>query len=405
MKNMKLKQKKGGYVLISVLIIMMILLTMMYFFSDALFSELAIANNQKSATVSFHLAEAGAQEAVWRIQNDSTTRNTFLNTASGLTTFSHNNFMTNGSYTVNIQNISKGAATISVTGLYQSGIKQAQRRILVNVYQAITGAYSYDAGLFVGGPGSGDIYLHNLTVNFGSDYDKGGISGGGNIDIGNATLNLTKDLLANGTITTKNSNINLPPDIPPVPPDTEGVPGGIQQSDYPTNFDLPGIDIESFKTLAQVQNQYYTSAQFATLLKTKNTFTGVVYVSGSGGIDLKKDHLVINGLLVSEGSISIDNDTLTIKHNPAPSGLITLANFNVNNATVNIEGLVYVSNLAASANNANITVTGAILAHDFSANNIDLTINLKKDWVNETFAAGGNSGSAVIKTQHWEEEY
>lgn len=409
LKNIMSEESKQpkGYVLISVMIILTVMVTMMYFFSDALFSEQAIANNQKSATVGFHLAEAGVQEAIWRIQNDTTTRNIFLNSTTGLTTVSHSNFMTNGSYTTQIQNTAKGAATISVTGLYQTGLKQAQRRITLNVIQATsTGTYDQDAGLFVGGPNPGDIYMHNMNVSFGGSYDRAGISGGGDIDISNASVSVTKDILANGDITTKNSSVSLPPAVLPVPP---GFPGGVQEDHYATDFVMPGIDISSsdpgsYKSLAQAQNQYYTSAQFATLLNTKTTFSGVVYVAGSGGVTIKNKNLTINGALVSEGSISVTNANVDINHDPAPSGLITLGSFNVTNANINIEGLVYVGVQAAAATNASITVTGAILTHDFSGNNCNLTINFKKDWVNETLA-GGSTVTPVIKMEHWEEEY
>lgn len=396
-----------GYVLVSVIVIMAVLVAMMFFFSDALFSEQAISSNQKSATICFHLAEAGVQEAVWRIQNETSTRSAFLNNSSGTLHFpAHTNtLIPNGSYEFDITNTDKAVATITATGHFGSALKRSQRRIIVTVYQATVDAYTEDAGLFVGGPDAGDLYLNNLNLTFGADYDRGGIGGGGDIYIGNSTITLTKDLLANGTITTQNSTINLPAAVPPVPPDTVGIPAGEQQSNYPTTFSLPGIDMGVLQDLAKAQNQYYSSSEFATLIKTKTTFTGVVYVAGSGGIDLSKNHLVINGILASEGSISITNDTLTINHTSAGSGLITIGNFNVNNATVNIEGLVYVGNLAASANNVVITITGGILSHEFSATNITLTINFKKDWINEALAVSGSEDSTVIKTKHWEEEY
>lgn len=398
-------RKPKGYVLISVIVIMAVLISMMFFFADALFSEQAITQNQKSATTCFHLAEAGVQEAVWRIQNDSTTRNTFLNTTNGITNFSHNNaLLTNGSYEVSIQNTAKGAATISVTGQYQTGIKLAKRRITLNVIQANdANPYEYDAAIMVGGPNPGNIYIHNMNMTFGEDYDRAGIYGGANIDIGNANVSVTKDILANGTITEKNSNVNLPP---PILPDFTG---GVKQSNYNPDFVLPGIDVSSssstsYKSQAQAENHYYTSSEFATLLNSQTTFTGIIYVAGTGGITIKNKNVTINGLLVSEGSVSITNATFSINHSDGPSGLITLGNFNVNNAQIDIEGLVYVGVQSSSSNNANVSITGAILAHDFYGNNANLTLNFKKDWVNEVIA-GGSTETPVIQMQHWEEEY
>jgi hypothetical protein len=76
----------------------------------------------------------------------------------------------------------------------------------------------------------------------------------------------------------------------------------------------------------------------------------------------------------------------------------------VTNATINIEGLVYVGVQSSASVNANITVTGAILTHDFYGNNCNLTLNFNKDWVNETLA-GGSTQTPVIRMEHWEEEY
>jgi len=401
-------KNENGYALVSVVVIMTVLMAILFYLADALFSEMAISRNQKSATVSFHLAEGGVQEAIWRIQNDATTRNTFLNTTNGLTNFSHNpGPIANSSYTVAIQNTAKAAATISVTGFYQIGGKQAQRRITLNVIQATaTGTYDYDAGLFVGGPNPGDVYIHNMTVSFGSGYDRAGIMSGGDIDIGNATVSVRKDILANGDIDVHNATVNLPPPVPPVPP---GFPGGVQQENYPTDFLLPGIDVNgsgpnSYKSLAQAQGHYYTSAQFKTLLKSQSTFNGIYYGSGSGGVTIKNKNVTFNGALVSEGSISFTNANVDVNHTSGPSGLITLANLNITNVNINVEGLIYVGVQSAASTNANITVTGAILTHDFYGNNANLTINFNKEWVNEALQ-GGATQTPVIQMQHWEEEY
>jgi len=388
---------KKGYILISVLVIMTVMLIITYFLADALFSETSIARNQKASTLSFHLAEAGTQEAIWRIQNDANARTTFLNTTNGVTTFSHNPaLINNGAYNVTVQNTAKGAATITATGLYSFGLKQAQRVITLNVTQTnnvVT--YDYDAALLVGGPNSGNIYLHNLNLNYGAGYDPSSIASGGTIDIGNANVNVNRDILANGAITAHNSTVHY---------------GGTEQQNYPTAFIIPGIDVNSnaptsYKSQAIAQGHYYTSAQFATLINSQTTLTGIYYVAGAGGITIKNKNITVNGLLISEGNVTITNANVTINHNPGPSGLLTLGSLSVTNANLAIQGLTYVGVQAAASVNANITITGALLAHDFSANNINLTLNFKKDWVNETLSGGGTAGTPVIHFQHWEEEY
>src|SRR3972149_7735177 len=149
----KIKEKKQAYVLISVLVIMMVMLAIAYTLADVLFSEMAIARNQKAASASFHLAEAGVQEAVWRIQYEPIARDKFLNTLDGETIFSHDPaLLSGGSYDVLITNTAKGTATITSTGLYAIGIKTAQRKIKVSVTKATTPPpYDYDAAIFTGG--------------------------------------------------------------------------------------------------------------------------------------------------------------------------------------------------------------------------------------------------------------
>lgn len=394
MKN--IRNEKKGYILISVLVIMMVLLSITYYLADVLFSENAIASNQKGATVAFYLSEAGISDAVWQIQNNPTTQNTFLNTSNGQTIIPEKTLLSKGTYNVTIQNTDKGSATITSIGLYKMGLKTAQRKVTLNVVQSGTAsAYSYDDAILVGGPNPGNIYLNNMTLSYDSGYDPASIASAGNIEIGNANISVNQDILSNQSITVKNSTVNQ---------------GGTQQQNYPTPFITPGVDINSsnaasYKSQAIAQGHYYTSAQFSTLLNSQTTFNGIIYVAGSGGVTIKNKNVTFNGALVSEGSVTINNANVNIFHNPGPSGLLTLGSLNVNNANVHIEGLTYTGVLAAASNNADITVIGAIIAHDFSGNNCNIKLNFKKDWVNETLNGGGNYGTPVIRFNHWEEEY
>ncbi|AKM82067.1 TPA: hypothetical protein DD449_03135 [Candidatus Berkelbacteria bacterium] len=385
-----------GFVLVSVLVIMSVLLVIAYYLADVLYSEYSIARNQRSASIALNLAEAGTQEAIWRIQNDSSARDTFLNSLDGQTIIPAKNLTTGGSYTVTIQNIAKATATITSTGYDKLGTKTAQRKITLNVTQSNKPTtYPYEAALLVGGPSSGNIYLHNMTLNYDDGYDPASIASAGNINIGNATIHVSQDILANKSIAVQNSTVDQ---------------GGTQQQNYSTPFEMPGIDFNSdspssYKSLAIAQGHYYTSDQFNNLLEVQTTFNGIFYVAGAGGVTIKNKSITFNGALISEGSVNVTNANLNIFHNPAPSGLLTLSNFNVTNANIHIEGLLYVGVLSAASNNANITIIGAVLAHDFSGNNCNITLNFKKDWVNETLSGGGVQGTPVIKFQHWEEEY
>jgi hypothetical protein len=151
MKIEKTCLKAKGYILISVLIIMIIMMTLVYILSDALFSEMAIAGNQKTAVLTLNLAEAGIEEAIWRVQNDfdaDGARAKFLSGVEGTAThFGHDQaLLVGGSYEVDIQYTAKSEATITSTALLSLGSKQAQRKIIVKIAQASTlpTAYSSD---------------------------------------------------------------------------------------------------------------------------------------------------------------------------------------------------------------------------------------------------------------------
>ncbi len=422
MKMLKfpIKRKRRGYTLLIVMILMMLLLAVVYYYSEGQFTELIIARNNKGADVAFSLAEGGVQEAIYRIQYDPATRTNFLTTNNGVTNFSHSNgLINNGSYTVAIQNTAQAAATITATGSYQMGTRTSQRKITLNVIQATQPPpYNYDASLLVGGPNPGDINLNNATINYDNGYDPSSLIGGGNITANNVSINMTKDIISDKTINVNNVTVTAGGNILA----SQSIKtnnavmnyGGQMTPNYPNQtYSLPAVDItsdcsvdlNSYKCLAQTQGHYYTSAQFAQLIKPKNTtLTGIYYVAGSGGVTLNNQNLTITGALVSEGTVSANNASLTIKNNNGPSGLFTLQNFSVNNANIYIEGLVYIGVQSSMSNNAIIKIVGAILAHQFTGNNVTITLDFKKDWVNQALQPGSTQ-SPVIRFDHWEEDY
>lgn len=410
--KVKSKKLKSGYVLISVLVIMMVMLAITYFLADALFSEMAIAKNQKAATTCFHLAEAGIQEAVWRIQYDDSAngaKEKFLHSTDGVTTFSHDPaLLPNGAYDVTITNSAPGAATISSTGLFTFGLKTAQRRITVNVTKATTPPpYNYDGAIFTGGStGEEDITLSALTLN---------VTGGGSL-ISNrdiwytlSTVNVDKDILAKRNIKNVLSNVHA---------------GGVIRENDPGTYTMPTIDVtsdgpNSYKSKAIAQGQYYTQKQFSDALKNAGslTFNGIVYVAGSVNIDWWRS-VTVNGMLVAEGSIDVGGPVrrgdLTINHvSGQPSGLITLSKFTAwAYSRINITGLVYVGDrfsfdpwYSLDPSTRDINITGGVLCRRFEGRGLrTININFNKDLINEGLQTEPEE-TPVIQFQHWEEEY
>lgn len=403
--------KKRGYILISVLVIMMIMLVITYILADALFSELSIARNQKAATTSFHLAESGVQEAVWRIQYETGAKDKFLNSTNGVTTFSHDPaLLADGSYSVTITNTAKGAATISAIGYYKFGLKTAQRRIAVNVTKAITPPpYNYDGAIFTGGStGTEDITLTALTLN---------ITGGGSL-ISNRDIWYTlSDINVDKDIRAKRNIRNVFSDV------TVGPGGQIVEND-PGTYTMPTIDVNSaglnsYKSKAIAQGQYYTTQQFRTLLQNSGnlTLSGIVYVAGTINIDWWRS-LTVNGMLVAEGSIDVGGPArrgdLTINHvSGQPSGVITLSKFTAwAYSRINITGLVYVGDrfsfdpwYSLDPSSKNINITGGVLSRRFEGRGIrTINITFNRDLINEGLQTEPEA-TPVIQFQHWEEEY
>lgn len=412
------KSRRKSYVLISVLVIMTVMLVITYYLADALFSEVSIARNQKGATIAFNLAEAGISDAIWKIQNDDATKNTFLHTTNGQTIIPSKTLSTGGSYSVIIQNTDMAAATITATGLYNMGLKQAQRQTTINVIQATSPPpYTLDGSLMVGGPNPGDITITNATISYDSGYDPSSIIGGGNISVTNATINTSNDILANNGMSFKNTTTNATGDILANQLITQQNSnlnyGGILQSNYSNPaFMLPAVDVtsdcsvnvNSYKCLAQGQNQYYVGSK-SYVDQSNITLNGIIYYTGAVSFT-NVSNLTINGILISEGSISFSNvSNLNINHTSGPSGLITLQNFNTTNFSGKIDGLVYVGVNSSVSVNTVLTINGAILAHQFSATNANIKLNFKKDWVNEVLSQTGGGTSPVIQFEHWEEEY
>lgn len=413
-------KKNQGFILISVLVIMTIMLIITYFLADALFSEVAISQNQKAATVCLNLAESGTQAAIWKINNDDATKNTFLNSESGQSSFSQSNgIVEGGSYNVTIQNTAKGAATITSTGLYNFGSKQAQRQITLKAYQTNTpGPYTQAAALMVGGPNPGNLTLTNVTISQDAGYDPSGIISGGGISATNANVNLGKDVLSDQQMSFSNSTITAAGDIfanQSIENSNSQITGQTVQGNHSPPLDaynLPNmpditnecsVNVNSYKCLAKTSGTYYASSQ---TFKNKSnlTFSGVTYVAGSATFS-NISNLTINGILVAEGSISFANvSNLVVNHTTGPSGLITLQNLNTTNFNGVINGLVYIGVQSSIAVNSNLTINGALLAHQFSATNATIKLNLKSDWVNEALQPGTTT-SPVIRFDHWEEEY
>ena len=420
-----LKFNPPGYILVSVVVITTVILIIGFYLADALFSEQAITRNQRSATTAFYLAEAGVQEAIWKIQYDNAVKNTFLFTTNGVSTFSHANaLLSSGSYSVTITNSARATAVIESTGFYNVGTKQAQRRIKVDVVKANTPPPFEEHGAIytAGATGNEDITFYgiNLTITrsvwveeldqFGNpvmvEHPAGSLISSRNIEFRDSTANIIEDIKANRNIVIQNSNITQ---------------GGVRVENAGLTLEMPLFDANAYRTLAQASNQLFSDTNDLFDGANSKTFNGIVYVDSKLTVDNNRS-LTVNGMLISAESIVVGSQnqlgTVTINHvNDEPSGLVALHELTAKpKSIISIQGLVYVGDRflidkwdESVPASRNISIEGGILCRRFFGSGFEkqgmrnLNIDFDLDFIN--LGLGNPNETPVILTQHWEEEY
>ncbi|MDP1709815.1 MAG: hypothetical protein Q8L21_02925, partial [Candidatus Komeilibacteria bacterium] len=187
---------------------------------------------------------------------------------------------------------------------------------------------------------------------------------------------------------------------------------------------MPAVDFDStdpgsYKSRA---NQVYSTGQFAQLLKDSPTTTlnGITYVTGNAHIK-KGQALIINGVLVSDGTITIGNGfssestpaTLDVNHVAGqPSGVLAKNNITVGGFSSNmtVDGLVYSGGSFTLmggnwSEGVSLIINGGIISQNIDLFSMWLPVNitLNQPYINETL--GSPIFSQVLSINHWEEEY
>lgn len=397
-------KKKSGYIMITVLILMMVLSAITYLFADVIYADLAIARNNKASQAAFALAEAGVQEAIYKIQYDTATRNAFLD-ATPIPPINRNQaLISNGSYTVTFQNPVQDAATITATGFYQMGSRKAQRRITENITQStLPPTWDIGAAMFTNMGSSLDNTSIELKLGQFTIYDGGIFSGWDILTKHGTTITAEKQVKARNIIDiqgTKNCECLIEDDGDPLTIQCSSNPGCVVQSHQLTNNPTPMIDFTTYKNQAIAANQCYgTVAPCNKTFPTSGSLTGVAYVEGDLTIN---NNFTINGVLAASGNIDVKNILTINKIGSSPSGVITLKTLYLNNGTLNATGLIWTGQ-ETHVNNGNLNLTGGIIAHYIYLNNDHITIHYDPLVMNETLTNSANS--SVIELRHWEEQY
>lgn len=426
--NQFLSAYKKGYVTITVLILMMVLVAITYLFAEVLFSELAIARNNKGAQVAFSLAEAGVQEAIYRVQYDETAQDVLMSTTPGVSTqFSHDPaLLDRGSYEVTITNVSKGAAIVTTIGRYTIGLRTAKREIKVDIAQATQPGFPYDSGIYGAGSGAGqsiadvDFWYAPVKIYNGSVLSNRDINFkfGADVDI-EKTVEAGDDVIVSGNPFPSHVDCNclFVDDEDPETPQCETSPG-CTPIEGALAKEIPQIDFEAYKSIAQNTpgsspdgNQYFTDQDdFKELIPLSGsaTFEGVVYIDDKLDIDWFRT-INMNGIIAATGTISVDFGQLLIQPPTVggPSGVLSQRSFNVKTlGHFSGTGLVYAGDRFEIEFSLDWTMelTGGIISRRTWIKGLRET-NIYFDATVIDLALGSPSDTPVIELNHWEEEY
>lgn len=457
-----------GVIIIMASITLTLLLLLSFYFLNFTVSELKISESQSKATQVYYLAEAGINEAIWKLKYDSTWKSNFETEGvceNWLADFSRVDVLfPNSSYEVHIQNSDCARGEIiSTAQLTLADGRVVQRELKVKIFKAF-GSLTEDSAIFSGGTSENvSIQFSNINIHDGNFFSNK------NLDIKYFSTVTVVDnpktgekegkVLAGGNVNEVASEINSIAICSKnicyesyeyacfeegCPPESVAMPG--------INFNLEDTDsyysrAQSLQDCSVLCNEMecgtdciYTSDDFEDLLwqvekgGTLILNNKITYVTG--GIDLKGERrIVVNGILIADGTVNIGErycwtkqgqkdcgfNQITI-NDPGPeepSGLLTQSKMNFGPYSsfedINITGLLYAYDelkIVSMPNGFNIT--GGILARKVSFTSARLPVNIYLDNIIISEAVWGGSVppgpedlpySPVVTIEHWEETY
>ena len=395
--------KRQGFVLIiSVLTLTTLLMVGSYILAVAN-SENNISNAQSLATKNYYLAEAGINEMIWKIQNDSSTRDAFLNgTLNSGHNISKSNVFgdVNASYIVAAINTVAAEAWITATSTYQIGDNVSRRVVKTYITRPTGSDNEWDYGTFAGGRGSqqngnfrfkGSGVVMNVTggkLHANQEFKIQGVE----LIVNNGSVGSANviNVVSGGTLTLNNSYQDVP---------TSTVEMLI--------IDFDSTNSNSWKNRADVT---YTQNNFKNLA-SGTILNGIIYVSGDA--EIKNKNLTINGVLVAEEDIIIDldNNTFTLNADAEDGGGLLAKGdiaMEAEDSTISAQGLIYASDdLDIISTNSNFTIEGSLTGFDaeVSASGNAIILNYTPEYFQAVIDSVNNPEAPIIQIDHWEEQY
>ena len=432
-----------SFISVVALIALSLLLILGIYFVTFVITESKMSKSYNLAAKTYYLAEAGVNEAIWKLQNDDTAADgdeawedkfvTEPDCNTWQASFERIDILCSGcSYTVTIQNsfCARGEIVSTAKVTLPSG-KTTQRIVKTKVFKALNPSPIIDSAVFTSGPSElitiqasvinifkGNIFSNNnilmrwlSTVNVNDNPETGNLEGKAlavnNINrqsgsVLNATAQCAKNIC-------QGSCEKCPPDAISMP-----------------MIDFDSADPSSYKSKAQAAGTVYTSSQFDDLLWANPNLTldnEVTYVTGP--IELRGGQtLTVNGILLADGSLDIGqnfcwvksifsvrcgNVKLTINRTVGkPAGFLTKGGIDVGLATqrIDIVGLLYANDkfeLISLPQSFNIT--GGMAARKITITSIWQGLNITYDSIIISEAIGNPIYSPVVTVEHWEETY
>ncbi|MFA6322311.1 MAG: hypothetical protein WCX71_02425 [Candidatus Buchananbacteria bacterium] len=400
----KFKNNQSGFVLItSVLVLVSLLIVGSYLISSAT-SESKISNAQLTATKDYYLAETGIHDMLWKIQNNTTTREAFV---AGTLNLGSNNINrsqvfddNSASYQVGVVNTAPGEAWVISTSTYLVGERSAQRVVKSYISKPNGSGTSWPFSTFSGGRGSqqnGNFTFTGAGIVL--------ISNGGRLHsnqvfkVQGAEVVVNDGIVSSSNVLKVNAGGKLT-----LNNSTKSVPTSTVEM---LKVDFDSTDPNSWKNRATAT---YTATQFF-LLPNNTTLNGITFVNGDATVLWK--NMTINGILVVNGGFSFigAGQNFTINYNSAyGAGLLAeeSVSFVAAGGQVKADGLIYSgSTLSLTSAGTDFTINGAVAGFDSSITSAGgaIVINYTPEYIEDATDPVNNPNSPLIQIDHWEEEY
>jgi len=452
MVNLILKKTKNGSVLIFAILILAVMLFLASYFISFSLTGSQMSSSQANATKTYYLAEAGIQEAIFKLKNDASWKNAFETkpttedpTCSSWSISPYKRspaLFENGAYEIGVKNLGCAKAEITSTStiIFSSG-RIAQRVVKIKVFKAMGNPIS-DFSVFTGGS-SENIYIKStdpLNIYNGSLFSNNNInikySSRVNVDnkaLAHNQINVSSNSELEATTCSANicdsgcaTSIECPPAEIPMPP-----------LDFNFYYQAAENSDCSFLRIDGKTNCLFTPKEFENLMW--QNYPGLSLPEGavayiSGDINIRAGQiLTVNGVLAADRDANIGEDycwtsgeypflrcgsSQVIVNRPGlpaenkPAGILAQRKINTGGwlgfgtKALDINGLIYAGDeIKISSVGAFIEIHGGIASRKFSLSSMwnGVDIYLDSDVITDTF--GNPEYSPIITIDHWEEEY